>query len=203
MKFKLVPIHSVKQVPYIGKVYDLSIKKNHSYNVFNIIVHNSMCHTRLNTGVGVPQLYALKQISDVLDGENFSNKKIIADGGMSDVSDMAKALIYADAVMLGYYLAACSETPGRAFERGDGQYYKMYGGSTSGEHKDSQGQKIRFVEGAMQEVPFRGKVDYRLRKIKEGLQSSLSYVGASNLKEFRTNVELIEISSGSKIESKF
>ena len=157
-----------------------------------------VCMTRKNTGVGVPQLHALKEIR-----EKNPYIKMIADGGIKSTGDIAKALKYANAVMLGSFLAGTSETPGHVYETPEGQYYKVYGGSASGERKVQNGQNNKHVEGVVKMVPFRGKVKYILRKIKENLQSSFSFSGANNLIEFQNKSVLKEISSGAKQESKF
>ena len=156
------------------------------------------CITRQRTGVGVPQLYALEQIYNA----SLSQKKpipFIADGGISLVGDAAKALKFADAVMMGSIFSGTSETPGHVFENEHGEMYKTYGGSASGENKGEN----KFVEGVVKTVRFKGKVKYIIRKIKEGLQGACSYVGANNLAEFKENCEFVFLSNGSQRESKF
>jgi IMP dehydrogenase len=156
-----------------------------------------VCRTRYNTGVGVPQLYALETIFK----ESMTHAvpiSIIADGGISHVGDIAKALKYADAVMLGSMLAGTSETPGSAFRNEQGDWYKVYGGSASGENKGAN----RFVEGVVKTVKFNGEVKYILREIEQGLQSTFSYVGASNHNEFQEYCEFLHISGGAHGESK-
>ena len=156
-----------------------------------------VCMTRKNTGIGVPQLHALKAIR-----EANPDIKMIADGGIQSTGDIAKALVHANAVMVGSFIAGTSETPGHVYETPDGQYYKVYGGSASGERKVQNGQSNKHVEGVVKMIPFRGKVKYRLRTIKENLQSAFSYTGANNLKEFQERAVLNEISGGGKAESK-
>jgi len=158
----------------------------------------SVCYTRKNTGVGVPQLYALHEARRAVE-DCKTDTGIIADGGITCVGDIAKALKYADAVMIGNLIAGTTETPGMVVKRRDGLYYKTYGGSASAETKG----ETKFVEGMVEDVPFKGKVKYILREIKEGLQSAFSYVGAKNLNEFQMKCEFLEISSGTKVESKF
>jgi IMP dehydrogenase len=156
-----------------------------------------VCRTRYNTGVGVPQLAALEEVyNESLNAKN--PIQIIADGGISHVGDIAKALKYADAVMIGSMIAGTSETPGPVFRNEAGELYKVYGGSASGENKGEN----RFVEGVIKPVKFNGKVKYILKEIEQGLQSSFSYVGANNHKEFQKNCEFVEISNGSRQESK-
>jgi IMP dehydrogenase len=156
-----------------------------------------VCMTRKNTGVGVPQLYALKEIRNTC-----PNIVMIADGGIKSTGDIAKALKYANAVMVGSFIAGTSETPGHVYENPEGQYYKVYGGSASGERKVQNGQHHKHVEGIVKMVPFRGKAKFILRKIKENLQSAFSYSGAMTLPEFQNKAILKEISGGAKQESK-
>ena len=198
MKFNLKKITSINKKHYKGVVYDLTIKNDSSYNINKIIVHNSQCLTRTQTGVGVPQLQALLNIRS-----NNPDIKLISDGGIKCSGDIAKAMVLADAVMVGSFLSGTSETPGDVYKNEQGQFYKTYGGSASKENKVQSGQEGEFVEGATKIVPFRGHVKYILREIKDGLRSAFSYVGASNLEEFKEYAKLIEISSGSRIESKF
>lgn len=156
-----------------------------------------VCRTRFNTGCGVPQLYALKEIYD----ESCKMEipiPIIADGGISHVGDIAKALKYSDAVMLGSMISGTSETPGSVFRDENNEFYKVYGGSASGENKGQN----KFVEGIVKTSKFKGKVKYILREIEHGLQSAFSYVGAINHKEFQQKCEFTYLSYGSQKESK-
>ena len=156
-----------------------------------------VCVTRKNTGAGVPQLSALQTIREAC-----PDIIMIADGGIKSTGDIAKALKYANAVMIGNFIAGTSETPGNVYQNAEEQFYKTYGGSASGERKVSNGQEHAFVEGVIKTVPFRGHVRYILRKIRENLQSSFSYSGVDNLKDFQRYAELIEISGGGQRESK-
>jgi len=122
-KFKLVEVKSKIYRHYVGKVYDLTVKDDHSYNVENIIVHNSICKTRIQTGIGVPTL------STVLDSARFKNSSVkspslIADGGIRYPGDFAKSIVAgADAIMVGRILAGSNESPGEINEG-----YKVYRG---------------------------------------------------------------------------
>jgi len=160
----------------------------------------SMCQTRTNTGVGVPQLYAINQIFNYFTDES---PIIIADGGIKTIGDMAKALKYSDLLMLGSFFAGSMETPGDVYKRKDGSRYKVYGGSASANNKPNKGKKPEFVEGVTEEVPLGDHVKFLIREIREGIQSSCSYVGANNLKEFKDKCKFLTIGGGGKSESKF
>ena len=156
-----------------------------------------VCRTRFNTGVGMPQLYALESIYNELLTYNDA-PHIIADGGISCVGDIAKALKYSDAIMLGNLISGTAETPGNVFRNENGELYKIYGGSASGENKGEN----RFVEGVIKTVKFNGKVKYILQEIEQGLQSAFSYVGVDNHSDYQFNCELVPISIGSHKESR-
>ena len=162
----------------------------------------SICFTRKNTGVGVPQLFALSEIYHGFNNLGISDVKLLSDGGITSSGDICKAMRYADAVMVGSYICGTTETPGKVFKDEFGQYYKIYAGSASAENKDSYGAKVEFVEGVTKKVPFRGHVKYILREIKEALQGSFGLVGARNLEEFRKRCKFVLLSSCGKIESK-
>lgn len=156
----------------------------------------SACSTRENTGVGVPQLTALIYALQIK--EYFPDVSIIADGGIQSPGDIAKALaIGADAVMLGYMLAGHDESPGSIIEL-NGGYVKAYRGQSllgsNGARNAPEG-----VEGF---VPYRGPVSETIDKLMHYLRSSMSYVGASNLKEFRERSEFIRVSAATHQESR-
>jgi IMP dehydrogenase len=162
------------------------------------IGNGKKCTTRYAAGVGYPQLSALEEIYNQSKSQ-LKYPSIIADGGLNYVGDIAKALKYADMVMIGNMISGTTETPGKVFKGPDGTYYKVYGGSASGENKGEN----KFVEGVTSTIPFKGKVKYILKEIKEGLQSSCSYVGAHNLIKFKAKCEFVRISDGASRESKF
>jgi IMP dehydrogenase len=167
----------------------------------------SVCRTRSRTGVGKPQFSAILDSCRELQRIN-SDAKVIADGGITDVGDIAKALAGgADAVMVGAVLSGTTETPGRVYPVAgtnlvDREWYKVYGGSASAENKSTENGKVRFVEGEMKTVPFKGKAKYLLSDIKEGVQSAFSYQCAKNPEEFHAKVKWRRISVAGRIESK-
>jgi len=88
MNFKLKQIESIDKKHYKGKVFDLTVEKDHSYNIQGIIVHNSICTTRIQTGHGVP---GLQTIFDCARSDR--NAKIIADGGLKNSGDIVRLLL--------------------------------------------------------------------------------------------------------------
>jgi IMP dehydrogenase len=157
----------------------------------------SVCETRKNTGVGVPQLKAIRAIRNA-----YPDLPTIADGGIKYYGDLPKALKYSNAVMVGSLIAGTTETPGHVYQNDKGEFYKVYGGSASGERKVENGGNNSFVEGVIKLVPFRGKVKYIIHKSSDSIRSSMSYSGANNLEEFRSKAIMADIGSGGRTESK-
>ena len=111
------------------KTYDLEVKNSHSYNINGIIVHNSVCITRLKAGVGRPQL---STIIECADAAHQLHAYVMSDGGCVNPCDINKAFCAgADFVMLGGMLAGCNEADGDSFEDLNGNKFKRYYGMSS------------------------------------------------------------------------
>jgi IMP dehydrogenase len=164
------------------------------------IGNGALCETRIRTGVGIPQVTALLDCVAVADTFGCP---IIADGGVRTVGDVCKGLACgADSVMLGSLLSGTKETPGEIEKVGkwpNEKLYKKYRGSASLDSKKSRGNR-KNVEGNHKVVPYKGKVKRIINDIREGLRSSFSYIGANNLSEFHSKVELIHVTGAGNIE---
>ena len=107
MKYKFTEIKKIEKIPFNGVVTDLSIDTNHSYCVYNTIVHNSGCLTSANTGVHFPMASLIHECYQYKKKGNY-NTKIVADGGFRNYDDIIKAIMLgADYVMLGGILNKC------------------------------------------------------------------------------------------------
>ena len=164
------------------------------------IGNGSLCETRIRTGVGIPQVTALLDCISVADTYGCPT---IADGGVRNIGDVCKGLACgADSIMLGSLLSGTKETPGEIEKVGkwpNEQLYKKYRGSASLDSKKARGDK-KNVEGNHKVIPYKGKVKRIITDIQEGIRSSFSYVGANNLSEFHSKVELIQITKAGNIE---
>ncbi|MCX7881414.1 MAG: IMP dehydrogenase [Patescibacteria group bacterium] len=169
----------------------------------------SICTTRIVTGVGVPQLTA---IANVISAINNKKTTIVADGGIKQFGDIAKALAFgADAVMLGSLLAGCEESPGKKITI-NGKVYKHYRGMGSvgamkkggaeryGQKKETDEKKL-IAEGVEGMVKYKGKLSDYIYQIVGSLKSSFYYVGAKNIKDFFEKSRFVKISQASLIES--
>lgn len=139
--------------------------------------NGSACDTRQQAGTGTPQLSA------ILDCTNIAGLTVVADGGIHNSGDVAKALAAgANVVMSGSIFAGTKETPGKLING-----YKTYRGQASSEfmksHKIEKGH--RSIEGVSMEIPYKGSVSKVIEEYSAGLRSAFSYSGAKNLSEFQ------------------
>jgi len=165
----------------------------------------SVCTTRIQTGVGYPQLSAVIECADAAHG---LGGHIIADGGCTCPGDVAKAFAAgADFVMLGGMLAGHDEGGGEVitkyyetnelvYEIGSHldkhtkkvetkQFVQFYGmSSESANDKHFGGLKdYRSSEGRTVLVPYRGEVAKTVQEILGGIRSTCTYAGALKLKQ--------------------
>ena len=161
----------------------------------------SVCTTRIQTGVGYPQLSAVMECADAAHG---LGGHIIADGGCTCPGDVAKAFAGgADFVMLGGMLAGHDEGGGdvikKHFASGEAtllengnylphyeekHFVQFYGMSSNAANEKHFGglKDYRSSEGREVLVPYRGNVASTVQDILGGLRSTCTYAGAIRLK---------------------
>jgi len=143
----------------------------------------SVCTTRIQTGVGYPQLSAVIECADAAHG---LGAHIIADGGCTCPGDVAKAFGGgADFVMLGGMFAGHDEGSGKVVKSNGSKYIEFYGSSSDTANKKHYGglSSYRSSEGRTVRVKYRGKIKETILNILGGLRSSCTYVGAPSLKQ--------------------
>jgi len=155
------------------------------------------CRTRLETGAGVPQLQAIREVWDAV-GDSIL---IMADGGIKTDKDIFFALICgATTVMLGSALSGTDESPGRVIEDpATNIKKKIYRGMTSPEavfgalyDSENEAELSEALEtpakGQEIQVPYKGSVIDVLTRIRGHLRSSISYAGETTLKAARGKI---------------
>lgn len=170
-----------------------------------------LCTTRVMTGVGVPQLSAVMEVSRVLAG---TKVKVIADGGTNYPGDITKALAAgADCVMLAGWFAGTDESPGEVIIRRGGRY-KIHRGSASflsqadrlsrvsGGQKTNLGLNSIVPEGVEALIEYKGRVNEVIYQLLGALRSGMSYCGAATLAELRKNARFVRITTAGFNESK-
>lgn len=141
----------------------------------------SVCTTRIQTGVGYPQLSAIIECADAAHG---LGAHIIADGGCTCPGDVAKAFgAGADFVMLGGMLAGHDEGGGNInYETKTVQFYGMSSETAMEKHHGGVA-SYRSSEGRTVRVPYKGPVEATVLDLLGGLRSTCTYVGAQTLKQ--------------------
>ncbi|EPN3621354.1 IMP dehydrogenase [Campylobacter upsaliensis] len=168
----------------------------------------SICTTRIVSGVGVPQISAIDECA--LEADKFG-VPVIADGGIKYSGDIAKALAAgASSVMIGSLLAGTDESPGELFTyqgrqykayRGMGSLGAMQKGSSDRYFQQGTAQDKLVPEGIEGRVPYVGSIKNVIHQLLGGLRSSMGYVGAKDLLDFRERAEFVEITSAGLKES--
>lgn len=169
----------------------------------------SICTTRIIAGVGVPQLTAIMNCAEICAKHDVP---LIADGGIKQTGDVAKALAAgADCVMLGNMLAGTEESPGETILY-EGRSYKAYRamGSLSamrsgrGDRYFQEGErdlKKLVPEGIEGRIPYRGRLSDVIYQIIGGLRSAMGYCGASNIQQFKEKARFMKITMAGLHES--
>jgi GMP reductase len=160
----------------------------------------SVCTTRIQTGVGFPQLSAVMECADAAHG---LGGHVIADGGCTSPGDVAKAFAAgADFVMLGGMFAGHDEGGGEIITRhfktgevkqcGDSwqdvieerKYVQFYGMSSKAANDKHFGglREYRSSEGRDVLVPYRGSIGTTVQDLLGGIRSTCTYAGAKKLK---------------------
>jgi IMP dehydrogenase len=172
----------------------------------------SICTTRIVTGVGVPQIYAISEVHAALKG---SGVPLIADGGVRYSGDLAKAIAAgADSVMMGSAFAGTEEAPGetilyqgRTYKsyRGMGSLGAMQAGSADRYFQDNSGNNPNTAklvpEGIEGQVPYKGSVIGVIFQLAGGLRAAMHYCGCANIKEMHEKARFVKISAAGMRES--
>ena len=149
----------------------------------------SVCTTRVQTGVGYPQLTAIIECADAAHG---LGAHIIGDGGWTCPGDVAKAFgAGADFVMLGGMLAGHDEGGGTV-EDGKITFYGMSSDTAMDKHSGGVA-SYRSSEGRTVTVPYKGTVENTVLDLLGGLRSSCTYVGAPSLKQLSKCTTFIRV----------
>jgi IMP dehydrogenase len=169
----------------------------------------SICTTRVVAGVGVPQISAIMECSKAAKKYNIP---IIADGGIKQTGDIAKAIAAgADSVMIGSLFAGTEESPGEQVLY-EGRSYKVYRGMGSIEAM-KKGSKDRYFqdveedikklvpEGIEGRVPYKGPLSETVYQMIGGLRAAMGYCGVKNIKELQTKTKFVKITEAGLRES--
>jgi IMP dehydrogenase/GMP reductase len=193
-------------------VYDIEVDcPTHSFVADNVVVHNSICTTRVVAGVGVPQLTA---VHDGAVAAARHGVTTVADGGIQYSGDVAKAVAAgADAVMIGSLLAGVDESPGEVVLH-QGERFKEYRGMGSmGAMKGRSYSKDRYFQGEIVDtdklvpegiegrVAYKGPVANVLFQLVGGLRAAMGYCGATGVADLQRGARFVRITAAGQQES--
>ena len=169
----------------------------------------SICTTRVISGVGVPQISAIREAAKVADKKNIP---VIGDGGIRHSGDITKALAAgASSVMMGSLFAGLDESPGqtviykgRRFKvyRGMGSLGAMVSGSADRYGQKGETNRDKLVpEGVEGRVPYRGSLGDFVYQMVGGVRAGMGYCGTATIEELRTRAKFIRVSAASLAEN--
>ena len=168
----------------------------------------SICTTRVIAGIGVPQLTAIMDVSEVTQKYKIP---LIADGGIRYSGDIVKALVGgASTIMLGSIIAGVEEAPGETiiFE---GRKFKSYRGMGSIDAME-KGSKDRYFqsdevdikklvpEGIVGRVAYKGNLAEVIHQMIGGLRAGMGYTGSDSIHNLN-KAEFIKITTAGVAES--
>lgn len=169
----------------------------------------SICTTRVIAGIGIPQLSAILNVANAIEG---SGVPIIADGGIRYSGDIVKALAAgADSIMAGSLFAGVEESPGETIIY-NGRKFKSYRGMGSIEAMQ-QGSKDRYFqdmeddikklvpEGIAARVPYKGNLSEVVYQLIGGLRAGMGYTGSKDIASLKKNAKFVRITNNGVIEN--
>ena len=168
----------------------------------------SICTTRIIAGIGMPQLSALMEAAQALEG---TGVPVIADGGIRYSGDIVKALVAgANVIMAGGLFAGTEEAPGETtfFEgrkvksyRGMGSIEAMKDGSKDRYFQDAEEEVAKLVpEGIVGSVAYKGHVAEVLYQLVGGIRAGMGYCGSATIDELQTS-KFVRITNAGMRES--
>ncbi len=189
----------------------------------------AICTTRVVSGMGVPQVTALKEVVHVARPLKIP---VIADGGIKYSGDITKALaLGASTVMMGNFFASSVESPGKVlllkrnevpdrfqsiFNHSHKTFrFKEYRGMGSDAamkkgakvkaedefHGNTYSKRTLIAEGVEGLVPIKGTVEELVAQALGGIKSGMFYVGARDIKSLWKKAKFIQITQASLHES--
>lgn len=169
----------------------------------------SICTTRVVAGVGVPQITA---VLNVASAAGQAGIPVIADGGIKQTGDIAKAIAAgADTVMVGNMLAGHEESPGEKVQL-EGRAYKVYRGmgslgampqgSADRYFQDVEEEIKKLVpEGIEGRVPFKGNVSETVHQMVGGLRAAMGYCGCGTIGDMKKRAQFVRMTAAGLRES--
>ena len=176
----------------------------------------SACTTRIQTGIGMPQLSCILEcveqcqaynkscfkLYDEYDHHKLNRSFVLSDGGITCPGDLAKAFgAGADFVMIGGAFAGHDENPGQIInDEKTGHCYKSFYGMSSSyamknNYSANNNTNYRSSEGRELKVPYKGALKNTIDNYLGGLRSACTYTNSANLEDLAFNTKFIIVNN--------
>lgn len=175
----------------------------------------SACTTRIQTGIGMPQLSCILECVQENYEYNFYNSEssynfdspllksfVLSDGGITCPGDLVKSFgAGADFVMIGGAFAGHDENPGEIItDEKSGKKHKLFYGMSSSyamknNYAANNNSDYRSSEGRELKVPYKGSLKTSVENYLGGLRSACTYTNSANLEELAHNSTFILVNN--------
>ncbi len=155
----------------------------------------SACTTRIQTGIGMPQLTCILESIEIA---KESGIYLLSDGGITCPGDCVKAFVAgADFVMIGGELSGHDENPGSIIEENGSKYKLFYGMSSQYAMDNNYNTKknYRSSEGRVLKVKYKGPLNKTLENYLGGIRSACTYTNSKNLIDLTSNGKFIKVNN--------
>jgi len=156
----------------------------------------SACTTRIQTGIGMPQLSCILECSNIA---KQYNKLIISDGGITCPGDCSKAYCAgADFVMMGGEFAGHAENPGDIIYENDNVYKFFYGMSSSyamNNNYSANNNSYRSSEGREIKIKYKGALQKTINNYLGGIRSTCTYTNSKSITDLNKNSYFILVNN--------
>lgn len=157
----------------------------------------SACTTRIQTGIGMPQLSCILECAEAAKNKNVY---ILSDGGITCPGDLGKAYVAgSDFIMVGGEFAGHDENPGELSEI-DGEKYKLFYGMSSeyamkNNYATNNNLNYRSSEGRLIKVKYKGSLNNTINNYLGGLRSTCTYTDSSCVSDLKNNGKFIIVNN--------
>lgn len=175
----------------------------------------SICSTRRETGIGLPQVTAIyncvKALQEWARETGKEAPPVCADGGIIDHGDTTIAMaLGASSIMMGKNFAGTDEAPPEIVFRNGAPYMLYRGMGSAAAMRDSSAAQARYgasgvelplAEGVEAFVPYQGSVAGVASQFAQGLSKGMGYIGAQNLEVLAEKAQLNRVTAAGQRET--
>ena len=158
----------------------------------------SACTTRIQTGIGMPQLSCILECKESI--KNTHNNYLLSDGGITCPGDLGKAFAAgSDFIMIGGEFSGHDENPGELINL-NGENYKLFYGMSSAyamknNYATNNNLNYRSSEGREIKVKYKGKLDNTVENYLGGLRSTCTYTNSKDIIDLYNNSKFIIVNN--------